>query len=706
MLETVIGSVRADNQGFSTASERRLGWLVPESAPDRAALRLGLMRVLIGTSLIFGFYYLSWRYVNSINWDAWPIALALLGAETYSYIDSWLFGLAIWHMRHRGEPLPPPVDATVDIFITCYNEPVELVRETVKAALAVSHPHRTYVLDDGSSGPMRDMAESEGAGYIIRSSDWKGKERHAKAGNLNNALLQSNGEFILVLDADQIPSPEILDRTLGYFRDHKVAFVQTPQWFYNVPANDPIGCQAPLFYGPIQQGKDGLNAAFFCGSNAVLRREALMQMGVIHYVRQLEQRVRRALRMAESLLRSAERQIGPNDTERARAALHELRDAVRQARRSQRSGAPIQEITWEFQRRAESVSRLLVSEDLARIRSELGEIPGVDVADLDRSMGALFEDGEVVNMLTARDTSPLAAIGAVRSLLTTVDMDRNDEAQPVMPMATISVTEDMATAMRLHALGWRSVYHHEILARGLAPDDLGSSLKQRLRWAQGTVQVMLRENPLFVRGLSVGQRLMYFATMWSYLSGFFSLIYLGAPILYLVFGLLPVRAYSADFFWHLLPYLLVNQLLFLVVGWGLKTWRGQQYSLALFPLWIKAVTSAVGNVHFGRKLGFVVTPKTRQAGGVQWSLVRPQLITMAILIGALVFGLVRLALGLTEDGMPILINTFWICYDLVCLSAVLDAVIYQPDDASDVAPAGEAGGRTPDASRCAGIGVA
>ncbi len=53
-----------------------------------------------------------------------------------------------------------------------------------------------------------------------------------------------------------------------------MALVQTPQYFVNVPPSDPLGSQAPLFYGPIQQGKDGWNAAFFCGSNAVLRREA------------------------------------------------------------------------------------------------------------------------------------------------------------------------------------------------------------------------------------------------------------------------------------------------------------------------------------------------------------------------------------------------------------------------------------------------
>src|SRR5207302_10891008 len=131
------------------------------------------------------------------------------------------------------------------------------------------------------------------------------------------------------------------------------------------------------------------------------------------------------------------------------------------------------------------------------------------------------------------------------------------------------------------------VSQHWVLARGLAPEDCRSSFPRRLRWAQGTIQVLLRENPLLARGLSVGQRLMYLATMWGYLSGFASVIYLVGPMIFLVFGLSPVSSWSPDFFWHLIPYLLVNQLLFTAVGWGKHTWRGQQYALALFPLWIQ-----------------------------------------------------------------------------------------------------------------------
>ena len=178
-----------------------------------------------------------------------------------------------------------------------------------------------------------------------------------------------------------------------------------------------------------------------------------------------------------------------------------------------------------------------------------------------------------------------------------------------MPLATISVTEDMATSMRMHAMGWQSVYHHEVLAYGLAPEDIGTMLTQRLRWAQGTIQVFLRENPLLQRGLKLGQRLMYFATMWTYLSGFAAVVYFAAPIIYLLFGILPVTSLSADFFLRFIPFMVVNQLLFAVAGRGIPTWRGQQYSLALFPTWIKACTTAARNVWFGHPLGFAVTPE-------------------------------------------------------------------------------------------------
>lgn len=441
--------------------------VLPADPDLRAELRLGLLRVLVAANLLFGFLYLSWRYTATINWAAWPIALGLVIAETYSYIDAWLFGLTLWRLKQRGEPPPPLPNATVDVFITCYNEPVAIVRETAIAARDIRYPHRTYLLDDGNSPAMRAMAKEIGIGYLVRSEEWKGKQRHAKAGNLNNALCQTNGEFILVLDADQIPSPDILDRTLGYFADERVALVQTPQWFYNVPPDDPLGSQAPLFYGPIMQGKDGWNAAFFCGSNAVLRREALMQIGIANYVRDLELRVVRALRTADAMLRIAVRQTQTVENGALLAAIDKLQAAVRASQRMLREGRPIQEVTWYFQQRAAVAARPLVAEDLARLRAEVATIPGLDAdEDLTTCLSRSLDDDSILHALTVRERSPLAAIATVRELLLAVDVDRADEAQLVMPLATISVTEDMATAMRLHAAGWHSVYHDEILARG------------------------------------------------------------------------------------------------------------------------------------------------------------------------------------------------------------------------------------------------
>lgn len=647
-----------------------MGWLVGNDPARRAHVKTRVVQVLIFVNLLLGTRYVLWRSLYSVNWALWPLGLALLSAELFSYTDSLLFGMNMWRVRHRGEPPPAQPDLTVDVYVTTYNEPVELVVETAIAARDITYPHRTWVLDDGNRPAMRKAAEEIGVGYLVRHSVWEGKDRHAKAGNLINAMYQTTGEFMLILDADQVPRPQILDRILGYFRDPNVAFVQSPQWFKNTPEGDPFGTDAPLFYGPIQAGKDGWNSAFFCGSNAVLRREALMQIGVVWYARELHQRVRAALRAASPMLRKARRRLKGDP--RAVRAIDDVLDLVRVAKKSLREGKSLQAITWDFQRGVEQVSRRIVTDDIDLIRGELAQLGvGTEVSIGDAEL--------MLRGMSNRDMSPLGAIAAVRDLLTVVDMDHAQEAEPVLPMSTVSITEDMATAMRMHGLGWSSIYHHEILAVGLAPEDLLSTLQQRLRWAQGTLQVMFRENPLFQPGLTIAQRLLYFGTMWSYLSGFAAVVYLLCPVLNLVFGLTPVKAYSAEFFGYLLPWLVVNQLLFMVIGWGLPTFRGQQYSLALFPLWIKAVWTTILNVYFGHKLGFVVTPKTRQ-GGTHLRLVWAQLLMMGLLTIAVLVGFGRIVFGFTDDAVPVLVNVFWATYNVAMLSVVLVAATYKPPE--------------------------
>lgn len=629
--------------------------------------RLLVIRVLVVLTLTLGWTYVAWRWFGSLNLSAWWIAVPLVLAETYSLVDVTLFGLTVWRARTRGEPPAPDPGTTVDVFITTYDEPVDLVLRTARAAQQIHFPHRTWILDDGARPALRDAAVAMRIGYLVRSADWAGRPRHAKAGNLNNALMATDGELILVLDADQVPDPEILDRTVGYFTDPQVAIVQTPQVFDNVPVSDPLGSQAPLFYGPIMQGKDGWTGAFFCGSNAVLRRDALMQLGLVGYVDASRQAVRRALRTARTVLaRAARRADAP-----VAPALTQVREGAGRALRRLDAGEPLGPVTYDFQRQVDSASGAMVDADVETMREDLRQI-----AELRGDEDTLAFDETVLTRLAARDWSPLGALESVRDLLRAVDVDRVDEAQPLQPVATVSVTEDMATAMSLHALGWRTVYHHETLAHGLAPEDLPTMLTQRLRWAQGTVQTMLRRNPLRLRGLSVGQRLMYSATMWSYLAGFAALVYLAAPVLFLCFGVMPVTAWSVDFFARFVPFLLASQLMFLVVARGLTTWRGQQYALALFPVWIRACVSAAANVWFGRPLEFAVTRKDGRSADVAWRRVLPQLVAMAVLALAVPVGLVRAGLGLSAWSGTI-VNICWVVYDLVVLSVVVQALRYR-----------------------------
>lgn len=655
----------------------------------RGATRL-LVRVLVALTLGLGTNYVVWRWQASVNWHAWWISVPLVLAETYSLVDAFLFGITMWRVKQRGEPPRPDPAATVDVFVTTYNEPIDLVMTTALAADRIYFPHSTWVLDDGARPEMQEAAESAGIGYITRSANWANMPRHAKAGNLNNALLATEGEFLMILDSDQIPDPEILDRTIGYFRDERVAVVQTPQFFTNVGESDPLGSQAPLFYGPIQQGKDGWNAAFFCGSNAVLRRDALMQLGIAGYVKQVERSIRTVLRTADDVLAKA-RKDARGQGPAVLAALDQVGAAVRDARKEVRDigrGTSMSEVTYRFRKRVDAASRGVVDADVAALQADLAELAAMDDPHADnwqaQNVEPIFDD-DALARFAERDLSPLAALSSVRTLVDAIDISRSDEAQPIMPMATLSVTEDMATAMRLHGMGWKSVYHHENLAHGLAPEDLGTMLQQRLRWAQGTLQVMLKENPLVQRGLSVGQKLMYFATMWSYLSGFFAIVYLSAPFFFLCFDVRPVISYGPSFLIRLLPYLFFNQVLFVVIGYGKRTWRGTQYSLALFPLWIRASWTAVANVYFHRPLGFVVTPKTKQAVATgQWKLIWPQLGAIVLLTVAAAVGITRYVMGTaTFDLLSLGVNLIWIVFDLVILSVVISAANYNgPEEPS------------------------
>lgn len=594
--------------------------------------RLHAVRALAVFVVAWGISYLFWRWTNTVAWEAWWIAIPLVLAETYSLSESVLYAITMWNSRHRPKPPEAPAGKTVDVFIATYNEPLEIVMKTAVAARNIRYPHNTWILDDGDRPEFAAAARRIGVGYITRGPEWEGRPRFAKAGNVNNALFQTSAEFIAIFDADQVPEPEFLDRVLGYFEDPEVAFVQTPQQFWNVPRSDPLGSQAELFYGPIQQGKDGWGAAFFCGSNAVLRREALMALGLTRFSRTAFERVRKELRAGRRQLRRHVDHGAAEDISSRRLGLRML-GVLAGAEAAVRRGETLSDVTFDLRQAVQSVlERRNTSDEL-------------------------------------RET--------LRHILERVDVARTNHALALDPIDTGSITEDMATAMHLHGLGWASVYHHEVLVHGLAPEDIETMLSQRGRWAAGTMQVFFSDNPLFIRGLSIGQRLMYLSTMTSYLNGLTAVVYIAAPIVFLTTGVFPIHADSRAFFFYFIPSFIFCQALFVVAGNRSRgLWRGQQMSFALFPTWIRATLSGASAAFLGKTLTFSVTSKTKQASGSGLRYVIPQLVAIGALLAAALWGGIE-ALAGDRPQFATVLTLFWVAMDIALLSSMVRAARYR-----------------------------
>ena len=167
----------------------------------------------------------------------------------------------------------------VDVFIPVYGEDVEVIRKTAAAAMAIQGRHRTWVLDDGRSDEVRDMASELGCKYIRRLSGGG-----AKAGNINHALSIAQSDFFCVFDADFVPRPQFLVETVPFFIDKTVAFVQTPQAYGNLHnlISRGAGYMQTVFYKFVQTGRNHFNAAFCVGTNVIYRRAAVDDVGGIY----------------------------------------------------------------------------------------------------------------------------------------------------------------------------------------------------------------------------------------------------------------------------------------------------------------------------------------------------------------------------------------------------------------------------------------
>lgn len=582
-----------------------------------------LWQFLAIVALVLGANYIRWRWTSSLNFDALWFAIPLAVAETLAYVGLLLFTFNLWKTRDvpRQPPPrtvsecsdhPPPEDRplSVDVFITTYNEEEELVRLSIQDAKRLHYPHplelRIHVLDDGRRPTMRQVAQEEGVHYITR-----GNNVGFKAGNLRNAMEQTSGDFIVICDADTRLFPTFLEHTLGYFRDNDVAWVQTPQWFYDLPegvalpewlgrrlgsfgravgrgvqrlvgevrfGQDPFVNDPQMFYDVILRRRNWCHASFCCGAGSVHRREAVMQ-----------------------------------------AALRSF--------------------------------ALAVDREVDKFAQD---IP-------DRQLRADFSDAMRTQVAIEQELTPYK----------------------------FHVSEDIYTSIVLHNdpdRRWKSVLHPQVESRMLSPQDLLTWMIQRFKYAGGTLDIALRDNPLFKGRMRLPQRLMYLTTFWSYLGCLWNIVFLLAPIIYLFTGIAPLASYSAAFYWHALPFLVLTEIAFLVGTWGVRSWDGKASYLSFFPVNFRALWTVLR----GEKIKFHVTPKDRQEGNFL-HLVWPQVAVIVLTLGGLAYAAFRVWGQGRADELPnLVVNAAWGLNNVFAMLPLVRAALWRPQDEESAAAQAQA----------------
>ncbi|WFU39294.1 glycosyltransferase [Bradyrhizobium sp. CB82] len=253
--------------------------------------------LMTGMSFILMARYFYWRLTQSLP-EVAMTADCLVGYPFMLVEAASLIGVATSLLflsrtidRSTGvkamDPRPKEHLPLIDVFICTYNEERAILERTIIGATGMSYGnYRVWVLDDGRRPWLKDLAGELGCRYLTRADN-----RHAKAGNINNALqqvgkLEERPHFISILDADFVPRPDFLTRAMGVVTDDSIGVVQTPQHFINP---DPIQTnlaaaevwpdEQRFFFDILMPAKDAWGVAFCCGTSSVIRYAALTQIG-------------------------------------------------------------------------------------------------------------------------------------------------------------------------------------------------------------------------------------------------------------------------------------------------------------------------------------------------------------------------------------------------------------------------------------------
>lgn len=296
-----------DTQGTGSARPMQAESLVPLLLVAAAILLFGNRwrnnpvadRLVVAGLAVVVLRYLIWRLFETVL----PVnVLTVTGVFVWGVFVvemlAWLDTAVLYAYMLRRTNRTPEADRhetwlrhmtpselpEVDIFIATYNEPAEVLEKTIVGATELDWPKaklNVWVLDDGRRDWLQQMSKRLGAGYLTRADN-----AHAKAGNINAAVARTSAPFFLVLDADFIPQQNFLYRAMGFFEDPKIGIVQIPHNFFNPdPMQTSLNMSKVMpddqrfFFETIMPGRDGYDCAFCCGSNGIVRRSALEEIG-------------------------------------------------------------------------------------------------------------------------------------------------------------------------------------------------------------------------------------------------------------------------------------------------------------------------------------------------------------------------------------------------------------------------------------------
>ncbi|MGY6528348.1 MAG: glycosyltransferase [Cyanobacterium sp.] len=237
--------------------------------------------------------YILWRSLSSLNFSDKVngiFSITLLAIELFFIFSPLLQNLLMLGLKFRNKEADKlsqsVVDGiyqpTIDILIPTYNEPYDIIKKTIVACQGIEYQRKkVYLLDDGDRKEIAQLAYELGCNYITRPDNF-----HAKAGNLNNALKHTDGELIVVFDADFIPQYNFLIRTVGFFQKQKMGLLQTYQSFYSPdPVTRNLGLEksfppdVEIFSRHYQVIRDSWHSALCYGSSFLVRRSHLVEIG-------------------------------------------------------------------------------------------------------------------------------------------------------------------------------------------------------------------------------------------------------------------------------------------------------------------------------------------------------------------------------------------------------------------------------------------